>query len=241
MFESYDLDTPINLHTITIETYEESGAYTYHRQPADVTKIISSTSNLLLNPIEPVTQPKQITHYLLLDITPPISLSPNIALTLFATFPIEIGIFSQIKKETDLGFFTEPRKTITLIDTFTFTNPKYTLYGTPDQGIICRFWKTKIHHKTPEINPLLEGIMKIDLENTGSWTELTKLVFDARHMKIYYSDIAYLNASVKITNKTAETSFKDILDQDMRKAVTLFSLTKIPVVEKEAFTMEWGL
>ena len=241
MFGSYEFGKSLEFNTITIETYKENGQYIYHRKPANIKKTISSLSNLLINPIEPVTQPKQITHYLLIELTPSVLLSPNTTLTFFTTFPVEIGICTEPPKTLELGFFTEPQK-ITLIDSFTLTSPKYTLYGTPNNGLICKWWKSSTHTKILDVNPLYEGILHLTIQNTSSeWTELTKLVFDAHHMKLYYTTIAYMNASVKVNTKTAETSFKEKpLTETMKKAATLFTPTKLPVLEKP-FIMRWGL
>jgi hypothetical protein len=51
-----------------------------------------------------------------------------------------------------------------------------------------------------------------------------------------------MNAVMEITNSEARTSFieRPILE-DMKKAVELFRLRKILIIEKDGFLMEWGL
>jgi hypothetical protein len=240
MFGSYEFGNTITLDTITIETHEDSGLYTYNRQSDScITKTLSSPSNLLITPIEPVTQPKHITNYLLIELTHPLLLPPGTISQFFITFPIELGVFPVSEKPTTLGFFTEPKKPDNPIDTFTLTKPKYTLYGTPDNGIICKWWKSNIYKNMPGINPLQQGIIFIEIQ-TSNYTELSKLVFNAYFMKIYYTTFAYMHAFIKINNK-AETSFKDEPLTNMKRAPDIFNISKLPVVEKEAFTMEWGL
>jgi hypothetical protein len=242
MFGSHQFGVSLHFDQIRIETKEDSGLYIYYRTPADITKIISSKSDLLVSPVEPVTQPAPITNYLLIEMKSPVFVAPESTTRFFVTFPVEIGIFTQIKKRIDLGFF-DKTETSELMDSFTLTTPKYTLYGTPNKGIICKFWKSEIHTKMPDIDPLREGTMKIEIQNASNrWGHLTKLVFNAYHMRLYYGKISYMNAQVKIINsKKAETSFKEEPLENMKKAVKLFSSGKIQVMEKETYAMEWGL
>ncbi len=229
MFGSHEFGTPITFGTITIETYKEGGLPIYYRPPV---KKVMFPSRLIIHPVEPVTQPREITHYLLTELDPSILLAPGDSLTFFVTFPIEIGVYIRFRKHVER------------IDSFTLTSPKYTLYGTPDSGIICKWWKSKISSNFPEISPFIEGIMKVNAENTGNdWAELKKIVFDAYLMKIYYKAFACMNAEVKVTNPTvARTSFvRKPIQEGMKKALELFTLRKLPIVERNEFVMEWGL
>lgn len=232
MFGSHAFGKSINLFNAEIKTYEDAGLYLYHRiSDHQITKVLSSASSLIIHPVEPVTQPKEITHYLLIELKTPIFLAPQSTSRYFITFPIEVSIYISIKKN------------IEQIDSFTFTKPKYTLYGTPAHGPICKFWKSDVYSKIPDVNPYLEGVMKVKIQNTSSgWAELQKMVFNAYYMKIFYSNFACMNAVVKIQNNGAKTSFveKPISD-GMKKALELYRLRKIPIVEKEEFVMEWGL
>lgn len=232
MFGCYEFGKSVRLDTAEIETYEDSGLYIYHRKSdREVTKVISSASTLVINPVEPVTQPKEITHYLLVEIKKPISLAPLSHLVFFLTFPVEIGIYVSVKKNMEH------------IDSFTLTNPKYTLYGIPHKGLVCKFWESDIYSNIPDVKPYHEGVMKVDLQNTSNnWTELKKIVFDAYYMKIFYSKFASMSTVVKIYGNQARTSFKEEpLLGDMKKAVELLRLKKIPGVEKREFLMELGL
>lgn len=245
MFGSYEFGVSLDFDTVSVETYRDNGLCIYHRKSDhDVTKVISSASGLLLvNPIEPVTQPKRLTHYLLIEVRTPILLAPGSDLAFFMTFPVEIGLFADIKKGPELGFFGEARK-IAPIDSFTLTNPKYTLYGTQEKGIICKWWESSVHTRIPEVNSLQEGVLHIETRNrSNGWAELTKIVLDAYNMKIFYKDIAYMEAGVTVlSSAVAETSFREKpLTEDMEKAAELFIPGKIAAVERKPFLMEWGL
>jgi hypothetical protein len=244
MFGSYHFGKPINLGSITLETYQEAGLYVYHRRSdSELKKVMSSPSNLLVSPVEPVTQPKKITHYLLVRMVHPVLVPPGSQLTLFLTFPIEIGVFPEVEESVDLGFFTSTRKEEEPMDLFTLTNPKYTLYGNLENGIICKMWESEIHTQIPEVSPLSEGVMKVEIQNNApQQKEITKMVFDAFYMKIFYEEFALMNAVVKLNSNTAETScLEEPPLEGMRRAARVFSPSKVPVIEKESFLMEWGL
>jgi hypothetical protein len=245
MFGSYQFGKPVNLGSITLETYQEAGLYVYHRKSdSELTKVMSSPFDLLVNPVEPVTQPKKITHYLLIRMVHPVLVAPGSKLTLFLTFPIEIGVFPEVEESVNLGFFTSTRKEEEPMDLFTLTTPKYTLYGDLDNGVICRMWESEIHTQIPQVSPLSEGVVKVEIQNNAPQRkEITKIVFDAFYMKIFYKEFAMMNAVVKInSNNTAETSI--LVDpplEGMRRAARVFSSSKAPVIEKESFLIEWGL
>ena len=233
MFGSYEFGVTLDFDGVKIESFQENGLYIYRRQSQEqeVRKVISFASRLLVNPTEPVRLPKEVTHYLLIELQEPVLLAPGHELTFYATFPVEFGIY------------VAGRKNVELIDAFTLTNPKYTLYGTPKDGVICKWWSSGVHSSIPEVDPKVEGVMKIDIKNIcDDWVEVRNLVFDAYHMKIYYGDYASMHAAVKVINtKVAETSFMERpIAAGLKKAVEVFSPGKLAAMRK-AFVMEWGL
>lgn len=245
MFGSYQFGKPINLGSITLETYEDAGLYVYHRKSdSELKKVLSSPFNLLVSPVEPVTQPRRITHYLLVRMATPVLIAPGSKIALFLTFPIEIGVFPEVEEFVDLGFFTSTRKEEEPVDLFTLTNPKYTLYGDLDNGVICKMWESDVYTQIPQVSPLSEGVVRVEIQNNAPQRkEIMKMVFDALYMRIFYKEFAMVNAVVKInSNNTAETSFLEEPPlEGMRRAARVFSSSKVPVMEKESFLMEWGL
>ncbi len=207
--------------------------YRYKRmlEDSEVEKILLKDSEIIINPIEPVNLPKSITNYLFIHFDKPVVVEPNSTAEVFATFPIEIGVF--VKKDESLED----------IDIFSFLKPKYALYGDPKNGKIARYWKTQIFERIPEVDPFEKGVIKIKISNlTNSWCEVTRAVFDVYSMKIYYSEkIVSSIAEMKIySRKVAETNFIDRpLYEGMEKAVELYVARKIPILGKETI-MEWG-
>ena len=59
--------------------------------------------------------------------------------------------------------------------------------------------------------PYAEGILELTLRNTTSeWVSISKAIFNAYGMKLYYEDSVFMKAHMDILSKnTAETSFDD--------------------------------
>jgi hypothetical protein len=235
MFGTFEIGKTVTIDTFSLSLQKTGRVFVYERKTGSniiSSALISSTSSFLVHPIEPVTQPKEISHHLLITLTDPVSMAPKSHLTGYVTFPIEIGVYISSKRQKEQ------------IDAFTLTTPKYTLYGTPEQGEVCKMWKSSLTPTFPTVEPFHEGIMKIEIiNNSGNWIRVSKLVFDAYAMKIFFKDFACMNATMEIiSNGTARTTFLEIpLKESMKKAVELFILRKIPIVEKGGYLMEWGL
>jgi hypothetical protein len=235
MFGTYEIGKSVVIAQYTLRMYKDSGVFVYERaEGSDIisSTVISSASSFCVHPVEPVTQPKEISHHLLIQLTEPLYMAPKSQVKCYITFPIEIGVYISSKGQKEQ------------IDSFTLTHPKYTLYGTPEHGEVCKLWSSSLHHTLPQVDPSCEGIMKVEITNgSGNWIKITKLVFDAFGMKIFFKDFACMNATMEvINNQTARTTFVEKpIKEPMKKAVEYFTLRKILIVEKGGYLMEWGL
>ncbi len=208
---------PVNLR-------RENGRVVYERE--GVRKILPECE-IIVNPVEPVNLPKNVTRFLEVDFDP-ILIKPNSVETIYLKFPIEIGVFA---KHGDK---------LAVVDVFSFEKPKYTLYGTPKNGVVCRWFKSEVYYEVPEVDPLRHGVMKLVIRNGGDWVEVGKVVLDCYGMKIYYSEFASCWAEMKVISKiSAETSFVDRpIERGMKKAVEMWTTRRLI---GRSFTMEWGL
>jgi hypothetical protein len=158
---------------------------------------------------------------------------PRGSKAVFLTFPIELGVFV-----SSGGGDYEP------VDVFTRNTPKFTLYGDPRSGIICRYWKSDTYSSLPEVTALKQGVVELGISNTcAEWVSLTKVVFDAYGMKIYYSsNLVYMKAEMEISSQsTARTDFYETpLDNEMAKSLELYVAKKLPITTTR-FSMEYGL
>ncbi len=228
--ESLELDED----GIKIELRRNENVLSYIRQTENETaeKIISSDGNLVVNPVEPVNLPSCVTNYLLIELKKNVVIAPKAEAAIFVKFPVEVGVF--VSGSGD----------IELVDVFSLARQKYTLYGDPRNGIVCRYWKSDVYQSIPDLEPLREGLMKLEIRNGfDEWVEVSRCVLDVYLMKIFYSDeLVFSNVKMDIESKsTAETRFvMEPLNRNMRKAVEIFTPRKVRIASKRFF-MEWGL
>ncbi len=237
MYGQYKSPVEINLESINLSVKKIEDKLLYHRTVGEdaVEKfILSNDCVLLINPIEPVNTPKDITHYLMIEFEKSMIIKPEGIKKVYIKFPVEIGIF--------IGENGEREKE--MLDIFSLSYKKFALYGEIQQGVLCKYFKSDIYTEIPETDILREGIIELDVSNkTGSWVNIERVVFDAYHMKIYYNDsVVSMNGQMKIVGEgVAETSFIDSPTKEgMRKSLELYISKKLPILSSR-FVMEWGL
>lgn len=235
MYGKYDLPLKIEKEDFSLSFEKEKGDILYTRECLGETvskTIFAKKGKVLLNPVEPTNKPKSITPYLYVELESPLIIEPKTNKTVFLTFPIEIGVYIVQDKKYQL------------IDVFSTSKQKFTLYGEPTEGIICRYWKSKIFSKTPSPSPLKEGVIELVLSNSNTaWVELKKAVFNAYGMKIFYSDqTTAMKAKLRLNEDgTAETDFDETyLKKGMTKSVEVYTASKLKMMSTK-FLMEYGL
>lgn len=235
MFGYYDIPFRIIEEGISL-SIDKEGENLLYRREYDVEKVekilLGSNGKILINPIEPVTKPKELTPYLLIELDRALVVEPKGTKKIFITFPIEIGVF--IRKGEDS----------TILDTFTLMKQKFTLYGDPHSGFICRYFKSSVYSVIPSVDRIHEGVMELTITNTTTgWIEVTRAMFNAYGMKIYYSDnLVSMRANMKVkSSQIAENDFDDSpLKVEMKKSVELFSTRKLSITTTKSI-MELGI
>ncbi len=234
MFGKYDLNEEIKEEDIEIKISGKGKIKKYYRKAGEeeIEKIVSAESgNLYVVPVEPVNLPKLgVAEHLMIELEKPYIIEPSVEDTFYLKFPVEIGVFLVDKRDVER------------IDIFTKARQKYILYGSPEQGIICRWWKSRAYSEKPEVNKIQEGIIRIDIKNSyREWVEVKKFVFRAFDMKIFYNDHAYMHAYINLLKKTmAETAFNSRKPKNMNASIDIYEAKGIKKFEKK-FVMEWGL
>jgi hypothetical protein len=235
MFDCYDIPFELEKEGIALSLEKEGESFIYRSACAGARLekiILARTGKVFINPIEPLNTPKELTSNLLIDFEKTLLIEPEATKKIFITYPIEIGVF--ISTET----------AVEVLDIFTLVRQKLTLYGDPRSGVICKYWRSKIYSSAPSVNPLHEGIVELSIKNTTEeWVKVTKAIFNAYGMKIYYrDDLVAMKASMKILpGNLAETDFVDApLKPGMKKSVELYTARKL-VVKTTKFIMEAGL
>jgi len=203
MYSNYDPPFSIEKEGISISVEELEKRWVYKRTLGTDTVeklILGDGKHIIISPVEPLNTPKEITPNLLIEFEKTLLLAAGARKKIFLTFPVEIGVFI-----SDKG-----NKNLQLLDVLTLARKKFTLYGPVSNGIICKHWKSGIYSVSPSPNPLQEGIMELFLRNTTSeWASISKAVFSAYGMKIFYDSDVFMRAHMDILNKnTTETGFE---------------------------------
>lgn len=235
MFGSYDIPFKIEQAGISLSVEKEGEHLVYRRECLDekVEKILLiSSAKFLLNPVEPLNKPKELTQYLFIELEKVLVVGPQITKMIFLRFPIEIGVYVRFDSNFER------------VDIFSLMKPKFTLYGDPRTGMICKYWRSAVYSAIPPVDPIQEGVVELSITNTeADCVEMTKAVFNAYGMKIYYSDkMVSMKAKMRIKGRDiAETDFEDSpLEPGMKKALEIYTLSKLSMTDTK-FLMELGL
>ncbi|MBP2133242.1 hypothetical protein J2128_001163 [Methanomicrobium sp. W14] len=233
MYGIYSYPVHLEKEGLTIDITENNGIYRYVRNCCGEKYecLISSPGEKIhVNPVEPVNLPKYITKYLEIDFER-VLVSPESNIMYYLTFPIEIGVFLESKKNL------EP------LDLFSLQPAKYSLYGDPTNGEIVKYYKSYLRRDLPEVDILKEGVLSITIINSDSTiASVSKLVFDSYGMKVYYNEnLVSMVAQMKIYQKNiAETEFLNVpLLVGMEKSAELYTTRNIPAI-KRYYLMERG-
>ena len=122
MFGSYEIPVSIQKEGLSLKIEKGDGTLNYRREFGDesVDKLIlAEKGELIINPVEPLNKPKKITPYLLLEFDKSLVVEPKASKDIFLTFPIEVGVFINGGRNFEI------------LDVFSMTRQKYTLYGSP--------------------------------------------------------------------------------------------------------------
>ncbi len=237
IFGLHEVPLRIDLEGISITVERDAGGIRYKRDCMDEEVedlLLSSNSKIRINPVEPVNKPKELSPHFLIEFEKSIFIEPSARKTVFIKFPVEIGVFVYGKKNFQI------------LDIFTLNKQKFTLYGDVINGVICKYWKSEVYSTIPDANPVYEGVMELNITNTTArWVEVTKAVFAAYGMKIYYSDdMVAMRANMRIVSKkVAEIDFVNPpLEKGMKRSLELYTsrLRQIPVIATK-FLMDEGI
>ncbi|HZD36394.1 MAG TPA: DUF432 domain-containing protein [Nitrososphaeraceae archaeon] len=173
-------------------------------------KLLTSVTEevtLCILPVPPLYALQNICNHLCLKFKSPIVVDQDQKLDFYTKMPIEIGIFKQSHK-----------KGLLLIDCISLCKQQYTLYGTPESGMICRYKETEISATEVETSKFEEASLSARLLNeTNKIIELSKLVIPLSTIVVDYSnDNSYLSSIVEI--KVGTSFGKDIANVEMVSA-----------------------
>lgn len=236
MYQQYDIPFMVeddNGFKISVDGENAHFVYRRYHRDEKIENVLSvQNCKITIHPMEPVTIPKELTPYLLITMTRKLMVAPKRSTVIYLRFPVEIGVYISSMKE------------LKRVDGFTLVKQKYTLYGDPRHGILCKYWESDIYSSMPSPNRLEEGILELSISNSSSaWVELSQVVFNAYGMKIYFDDHRVtMRARMGILGTNiAETEFVDSpLKPGMKKAIESYRVSKMAITDA-AYVMEMGL
>jgi len=236
MYQTYEIPCTFDQHeNISLSVEKEGDHFIYRRECLDekLEKILAiNGGKVTINPIEPLTKPKELTPYFLISLERNLMVEPSTTKTIYLKFPVEVGIYISSNKEFQR------------LDSFTLVKQRFTLYGDPRKGVICKYWKSDVYTSIPPTDPFREGVMELQvINNHTDWVEITQAVFNAYGMKIYYDiHMVCMKANMRIRGGgIAETEFIDApIEPGMKKSLEIYMVRKLSLTTAK-FIMELGL
>lgn len=231
---SHPIPFKLSYGDLTFSLVKQKKCHLYQRSSSagSEEKLVALDSpHVLVQPVEPVNLPSPISYFLLIDFTRAITLAPGASCRVYPTFPIEVAVL-----------VTE-RRIPAPIDVFSIARPRFSLYGEPRTGFLCRYWQSAADPVMPSPDPLVSGVLELTISNSCSgFVEVNKAVFSAYGMKLSYSErMVSMRAEMEIISATsAETRFKETpLSKGMTKCVELYPGKKVPLFPSK-FEMREG-
>jgi hypothetical protein len=211
---------------------EESTIYRRVIGNEKVEKILGKDEKqLLINPVEPINLPLPLCRHLEIAF-PPVVLRPGTERKVYLTFPVEIGVFLGWEGNYDI------------LDLFSFAPVKFSLYGTPNTGLITRWYYSQVHGTIPEVDRFREGVLELTLKNrSADYLEVSRTIFERSEMRLFYGDLVAMTAVMEIySHVVAQTRFPPrSAFPGLTGSLALHTAQKIPVVQHKGFLMEHGV
>ena len=228
-FNSKLLESEIQIKKI------EKNKYSYSRVSKEIcfNKIFTSKLDKIsieIAPILPQNIPDKITPYTMLKFDQILQIEKQSKIKFDVIIPVEVGVFASLEERHSL------------IECFSLDplTSRYGMYGSPDQGILCKCFRTSLKKEKQE--PLVNSKISINFENeTDEDISISKLVFLSTNHDIFYnSDDVIVDGINCIIKKTLGSEFAEINSQNMQLPSTFTVSPKIDKKTSEQFIMDRG-
>ena len=166
-------------------TKEQEKSFSYSRVDSEgnkIEKIIPANEDkitLEVAPIRPLNYPARRTNFVYLDFDKEVFLSEGASTSFLVRCPIEIGIFlvHDSHKDSMDSFTCDPSRS------------RFGLYGSPDTGILCKFFKVPIVKTEFDSEPYHSCVVRLNFENQlERGYPIKKVVFPITDHSIYYEE-----------------------------------------------------
>jgi len=210
------------------------GYQRFHKEQLTIEKVIASDKTLKLGifPVAPIHTPEKVGDYVMLKLITPLVLEPQSRVVAYLTMPIEIGVV-----RSDTG-------EVNMIDVFSVGLQYYAIYGTPENGLLCRYHLTRISAEMPKAAMYQEAVVKVHfMNNTRKVTTVNRVVFPVagtnfyvRGTEAYYNDLDMV-VSDRLSSTVAGVRFSSVKSG----ASSEWTLSEALLKQQFKFIMEWGL
>ena len=176
-------------------------------------------------PTPPIRTPKEVAKNVYIKFKSPIIIDQKSVAVLYSKIPVEIAVYRQFKDEE------------LLIDVFSLARPRYSLYGTPEAGVVCRYIEAEAvtEESKLEVKKYEEAKLRIRVTNEiNNVIKITKIivpmedvVFEHRNDDTWIPGSAEMNLDMAfgkevVTVRLSDTRVKRAdKTSDMKKEDTL--------------------
>jgi hypothetical protein len=113
------------------------------------------------------------------------------------------------------------------------------LYGTPELGVICRYYETRINHEIPKVAPYREAVVRVHFHNyTEKISTINRIVIPIEGADFYYrkNEAYYNDIEVVLEQKLLQT----VIEIDVTNAEWVGARTNLKQEFNGKYLMEWG-
>jgi hypothetical protein len=239
-YGSYEIEEKLELFFPSVDvriSRDDEGHFSYLRKDSEgniVEKIIPSISKKIrieVAPIRPLNYPARRTNFVYLKFDKEVFLSEGASTSFLVRCPIEIGIFLVHESNKDsMDWFTcDP------------SSSRFGLYGAPDTGKLCKYYKVPIVKSELDSELHLSCVMKVNFVNQlERGYSITKAIFPITDHLLYYKGEKSQLDSLKVTlRKRVAVEYVETAEVPLAQT----DWTQSPSWEKDTQTpsMEMGL
>lgn len=199
-------------------------------------RLIYGKPRIILQPTYPVfypEYPRRITNYILIKLLDEVDVEPSSTIEFHIHIPV------------DLAVIEESKNTYSFLDVIPLTKVKYTLYGSVVDGVIARYYESKVYIENLEYTgePGL-ALAKVRVINKShEWVKITRILVDSIALKLYYRENTW-EAYIRLVELTTTTpragvvSYGKCFEENVREALDPPEL-KVPLIQPKTL-MPWG-
>ena len=179
-----------SVSTLTYKRYSGS-------ELASEAMIVSDEDPVVIGvfPAPPLFTPKNVAKNVYLKFKSPIIVDQGSEAVIYAKMPMEIGVYRQAKDEE------------ILLDAFSLGRQQYALYGTPENGSICRYAETEASTDKDKVavEEYTEASVRIRISNiTDNVVKVSKVIIPMEGVILDHArEESWLPGSVEMTIDSA--------------------------------------